>query len=95
MVAPPGPDGGASLDNRFLNLPVGLGLQTSGGGSGARVRIVDEHYAWPMKTLSSRMTPSQINVWLEILHRFPTVVFLNLNESARFSSRHQSRIRRG
>jgi dTDP-4-amino-4,6-dideoxygalactose transaminase len=30
---------------------------------------------WPMKTLSSIVTPSQTKVWLEILHRLPTIAF--------------------
>src|ERR1035437_6747492 len=29
----------------------------------------------PMNTLSSTTTPSQINVWLDILQRFPTTAF--------------------
>ena len=30
---------------------------------------------WPTKTLSSIVTPSQMNVWLEILQRLPTIAF--------------------
>jgi hypothetical protein len=30
---------------------------------------------WPMKTLSSMLTPSQMKVWLEILQRRPIVAF--------------------
>ena len=38
---------------------------------------------WPMKTWSSIVTPSQMNVWLEILQRRPTDrVLLNLDEGA-------------
>ena len=40
---------------------------------------------WPMKTLSSIVTPSQMNVWLEILHRLAHLrVFLDLDECADF-----------
>ena len=37
---------------------------------------------WPMKTLSSIVTPSQINVWLEILQRLPTVAFFWISTKA-------------
>ena len=38
---------------------------------------------WPMKTSSSIVTPSQMNVWLEILQRRPTRgVLLDLDERA-------------
>jgi hypothetical protein len=30
---------------------------------------------WPMKTLSSMVTPSHTKVWLEILQRLPTDEF--------------------
>ena len=30
---------------------------------------------WPMRTWSSIVTPSQMKVWLEILHRRPTFAF--------------------
>ena len=37
---------------------------------------------WPMKTLSSMVTPSQIKVWLEILQRLPTVAFFWISTNA-------------
>ena len=30
---------------------------------------------WPMKTASSMVTPSQMNVWLEILQLLPMLAF--------------------
>src|SRR5580658_7667956 len=45
------PDGGAFLDDRFLDLPVGFGLQTSTGGSGTWVGIIDEHHAMADKNV--------------------------------------------
>ena len=39
----------------------------------------------PMKTLSSMITPSQINVWLEILQRLPTDgILLDFDEGSDF-----------
>ena len=38
---------------------------------------------WPMKTLSSIVTPSQMNVWLEILQLLPTPrILLDFDECA-------------
>ena len=37
---------------------------------------------WPMKTLSSMSTPSQMNEWLEILQRFPTRAFFWISTNA-------------
>ena len=38
---------------------------------------------WPMKTLSSIVTPSQMKVWLEILQRLPIAgVLLDLDKRA-------------
>ena len=37
---------------------------------------------WPMKTWSSIVTPSQMNVWLEILQRLPTVAFFWISTNA-------------
>ena len=40
---------------------------------------------WPMKTLSSMCTPSQMKVWLEILQRRPTRgILLNFDKRADF-----------
>src|SRR6266852_2759653 len=36
----------------------------------------------PMKTLSSISTPSQMNVWLEILQRLPTLAFFWISTKA-------------
>ena len=37
---------------------------------------------WPMKTKSSIVTPSQMNVWLEILQRRPTFAFFWISTNA-------------
>src|SRR5437667_498167 len=37
---------------------------------------------WPMKTLSSMVTPSQMNVWLEILQLLPTAAFFWISTKA-------------
>src|SRR5213593_2734620 len=37
---------------------------------------------WPMKTWSSIVTPSQIKVWLETLHRWPTLAFFWISTNA-------------
>src|SRR5208283_4300714 len=37
---------------------------------------------WPMKTLSSIVTPSQTKVWLEILQRLPTMAFFWISTNA-------------
>src|ERR1035441_405277 len=37
---------------------------------------------WPMKTLSSMVTPSQMKAWLEILQRFPTDAFFWISTNA-------------
>src|SRR6266853_96398 len=37
---------------------------------------------WPMKTLSSIVTPSQMNVWLETLQRLPTDAFFWISTNA-------------
>ena len=42
---------------------------------------------WPMKTLSSMWTPSQMKMWLEILQLRPDAhALLNLNERAYLSA---------
>src|SRR5690348_14140668 len=37
---------------------------------------------WPMKTSSSRVTPSQMKVWLEILQFLPTFAFFWISTKA-------------
>src|SRR5271166_1261248 len=37
---------------------------------------------WPMNTLSSIVTPSQIKLWLETLQFFPTVAFFWISTNA-------------
>ena len=37
---------------------------------------------WPTNTWSSIVTPSQMNVWLEILQRLPTVAFFWISTNA-------------
>ena len=39
---------------------------------------------WPIKTLSSMLTPSQMNVWLEILHLLRLSRFSGSRRTRRF-----------
>ena len=78
-----GADGGALLDQGGFHLPVRLGLQAAArgwwlAGSVSLMKVT----LWPMKTLSSMVTPSQMKVWLEILQFLPTAAFFWISTKA-------------